>query len=374
LPVLERVFAEIDVKPGAKEETQSGIQMMRPRIYGLLEREPGAKAGVIIMHPASNFMNHHMVRALSERGIACMGLNNRYVNNDSVLLMERAIQDLGAGVKWLRDQGCNKVVLLGYSGGAALSAFYQAQAEKLTVQATPAGDPVPLVPGDLPPVDGLVFCAAHAGRSRLLLEWIDPSVTDENDAASRDPSLDMYDPANGVPYSSTFLSHYRAGQLKRRDKIESWVWERLRALRAAPGGATDQAFVVHRTFADPRFQDTTIDPSDRKPGGMWGNAKGVNYASNAIGRYTSLTAFLSQWASVSKADGPDNAAKTSCPALYVDFTADEASFPSTRDLWLKELGKRAAFHAVKGADHYIKGRPELLAEAGDVIANWVKRL
>ena len=110
--MLERVFAEIDVKPGAKEETQSGIQMMRPRIYGLLEREPGAKAGVIIMHPASNFMNHHMVRALSERGIACMGLNNRYVNNDSVLLMERAIQD-GAGVKWLRAQGCTKVVLLG---------------------------------------------------------------------------------------------------------------------------------------------------------------------------------------------------------------------------------------------------------------------
>jgi hypothetical protein len=60
--------------------------------------------------------------------------------------------------------------------------------------------------------------------------------------------------------------------------------------------------------------------------------------------------------------------------LYVDFTADEASVPSTRDLWLKALGKRAAFHAVKGADHYIKGRPELLAEAGDVIASWVKRL
>ena len=217
----------------------------------------------------------------------------------SVLLMERAIQDLGAGVKWLRAQGCTKVVLLGYSGGAALSAFYQAQAEKLTVQATPAGDPVPLVPGDLPPVDGLVFCAAHAGRSRLLLEWIDPSVTDESDAASRDPSLDMYDAANGVPYSAKFLSHYRAGQRKRRDKIEAWVWERLRTLRAMPGGATDQAFVVHRTFADPRFQDTTIDPSDRKPGGMWGNAKGVNYASNAIGRYTSFTAFLSQWASVS---------------------------------------------------------------------------
>ena len=152
------------------------------------------------------------------------------------------------------------------------------------------------------------------------------------------------------------------------------MWERLRALRAGPGGATDQAVVIHRTVADPRFQDMSIDPSDRKPGGMWGDTKGLNYASNAIGRYASLSAFLSQWAPVSQADGPSNVAKTSCPALYVDFTADEASFPSTRDLWLQSLDKRAAFHAVKGAYHCIKGRPELLAEAGDAIANFVMRL
>ncbi len=372
--MLEQVFAEIDVKPGAKTETQSGIQMMRPRIYGLLQKPLRAKAGIILMHPASNFMNHHMIAPLAERGVMCMGLNNRYVNNDSVLLMERAIQDLGAGVKWLRSQGCDKVVLLGYSGGAALSAFYQAQATELTVQATPAGDPVPLVPSDLPPVDGLVFCAAHAGRSRLLLEWIDPSVTDENDSISRDSTLDMFDPANPAPYTPDFVGSYRAGQRARRDRIEQWVWDRLRTMRAHPSGARDAAFVVHRTFADLRFIDMTIDPSDRKPGGMWGDARGTNYAPNAIGRYTSLTAFLSQWASCSQADGPENAAKSRCPALYVDFTADEASFPSTRDSWLAALGGRAAFQAVKGADHYIKGRPDLLAEAADVIADWVRAL
>lgn len=372
--MAEQIFAEIDVKPGAKSETQSGIQMMRPRIYGLLQKPKAARTGVILMHPASNFMNHHMIAPLAERGIACMGLNNRYINNDSVLLMERAIQDLGAGVKWMRAQGCEKVVLLGYSGGAALSAFYQSQATDLTVQATPAGDPVPLVPEDLPPVDGLVFCAAHAGRSRLLLEWIDPSLTDETNAISRDPLLDMYDPANSAPYTQDFVVRYRAAQLLRRDRIESWVWDRLRSMRAEPGGARDAAFVVHRTFADLRFMDMTIDASDRKPGGIWGDAKGTNYAPNSIGRYTSLTAFLSQWASCSQSDGPENAAKTKCPALYVDFTADESSFPSTRDLWMSALGRRAAFHAVKGADHYIKGRPELLAEAADVIADWVHKL
>jgi pimeloyl-ACP methyl ester carboxylesterase len=370
---FERVLAEIDVKPGIKSETQSGVQMVRPRIYGAMERPAGAKVGVIMMHPANSFMNHHMMRPLAERGVACLGLNNRYVNNDSVLLMERAIQDLGAGVTWMREQDFDKVALLGYSGGAALSAFYQAQAENLTIQATPAGDPVPLAPNDLPPVEGLAFCAAHLGRSSLLLDWIDPSVTDEADPLSRDPELDMYEPLRSIPFTPEFVELYRAAQRQRRDRIEAWVWERLRTIRAS-GLGTDQAFVIHRTFADLRFVDLAIDPSDRRPGGMWGDARDVNYAPNAIGRYTSLTAFLSQWASVSQADGPANAAKTSCPALFVDFTADEASFPSTRDAWLRSLGPRAVFCSIKNADHYIKGRPDLLSEAADAIAQWALRL
>jgi pimeloyl-ACP methyl ester carboxylesterase len=369
----ERIFAEIAVKPGIKSETQSGVQMTQPRIYGVLERPANAKVGVIMMHPANNFMNHHMIRPLTDRGVACLGLNNRYVNNDAVLLMERAIQDLGAGVKWMREQGFEKIALLGYSGGAALSAFYQAQAENLTVEATPAGDPVPLAPSDLPPVEGLAFCAAHAGRSSLLLDWIDPSVTDEADPLSRDAALDMYEPSRSVPYTQEFVERYRTAQRRRRDRIEAWVWERLRTLRSS-GLGQDQAFVIHRTFADLRFLDLSLDRSDRKPGGMWGDARGVNYAPNAIGRYTSLTAFLSQWASVSQADGPANAAKTTCPALYVDFTADEASFPSTRDAWLQSLGGRADFHSVKNADHYIKGRPDLLGEAADAIVDWIRKL
>ena len=167
---------------------------MRPRIYGLLEREPGAKAGVILMHPASNFMNYHMVRALSERGIACMGLNNRYVNNDFRAIDGASNPRFGCRRQMVAHprlhQSC---VALGILAEQPCRLSTRRRRKKLTVQATPAGDPVPLTPGDLPPVDGLVFCAAHAGRSRLLLEWIDPSLTDEGDAASRDPSLDMYD-------------------------------------------------------------------------------------------------------------------------------------------------------------------------------------
>lgn len=371
--MLERQLAEIDVKPGAAMETQSGLQMMRPRIYGAYERpRTGANTGVLMMHPASNFMNHHLLRPLAERGFCALGLNSRYINNDSILIMERVIQDIGAGVKFLRTLGCDKVVLLGYSGGAAISAFYQAQATELTVETTPAGDPVHLVPDDLPPVDGLALCAAHAGRSRIMLEWIDPALQDEGDPSTTDPALDMY--ATEPPYTPEFLARYRAAQRARRDRLEAWVMARLRHLRGSGAGATDQAFVIHRTFADPRFMDVTLDANDRKPGGMWGNARQANYAANSIGRYTSLTAFLSQWASVSNADGPANAARTRCPALYVDLTADESSYPSTRDLWLEAFGDRVTSAAVRGADHYMKGRPDLVAQTADLIADWLHKL
>jgi hypothetical protein len=88
-------------------------------------------AAAIVMHPTSNFMGHYLIAPLAHRGVACLGLNSRYAGNDTMLLV---IQDLGAGVEFLRGQGYDKVVLIGNSGCASLSAFYQAQAENLTVE------------------------------------------------------------------------------------------------------------------------------------------------------------------------------------------------------------------------------------------------
>lgn len=231
MPELQ--LAVIDVKPGAAMESQSGLQMLRPRIYGAFRAPPGPKRiAAIVMHPTSNFMGHYLIGPLAERGICCMGLNSRYVGNDTVLLMERAIQDLGAGVQYLRAAGYEKVFLVGNSGGAALSAFYQAQAEKLTATHLPDGDPTHLHPADLPPVDGIALCAAHLGRTRLMRDWIDPSVTDEHDPLSVDPELDMYDPRHRMPYDRGFLARFSAAQQARLGRIEQWCVDRLALLRS----------------------------------------------------------------------------------------------------------------------------------------------
>jgi pimeloyl-ACP methyl ester carboxylesterase len=365
----------LDVKPGAALESQSGLQMLRPRIYGAMREADGPrKVAAIVMHPSSNFMGHYLIDPLAQRGVTCMGLNSRYSGNDTVLLMERVIQDLGAGVRHLRDVGYDKVVLIGNSGGAALAAFYQAQAESLTAHHFIDGDPTHLHPSDLPSVDGIALCAAHLGRSRLMSSWIDPSVTDEHDPLSVNPLFDMYDQRHGQRYSTEFLQAFHVAQKARYDRIEQWALDRLQLLRSTPGAPRDQAFIIYRTHADPRCVDLSLDANDRLPGSVWGDARQVNYSANAMGRTTSLTAFLSQWSSRSAADGPDNLARTSVPAMLLTYTADQSTFPSTRDTWLAAGAGRLRNTNIAGGNHYLAGQPALVEQAADEIAQWAHAL
>jgi len=385
----ERRLAAIDVRAGATMESQSGLQMLRPRIYGAYEeaaraqvRAGGRRVGAIVMHPTSNFMGHYLIAPLAERGITCLGLNSRYAGNDTVLLMERVLQDLGAGVKFMRDElGCDRVVLVGNSGGAALAAYYQAEAEHFSAETMVDGDPTHIVAADLPPTCGLALCAAHEGRSHLLLRWIDPSLVDEHDGMSVDPALDMYDPAHWVDgptapprFEAAFLARFMAAQRARRDRIEARVRERLAALRATSGGPRDEAFIVYRTHADPRCLDLGLDANDRRPGSVWGDARAVNHSANAMGRTTSLTAFLSQWSSASRAGGPENLAQTSVPALLLTYTADQSTFPSTRDAWLRAGGDRIRNVGIVGGDHYLAGRADLQMRVADEIAAFAEAL
>ena len=374
--MIERQFVQLEVRPGAATETQSGLARLRPRINGAYERPANGKGkgAFLLMHPTSDFGNHPLMSPLAERGYCVMGLNSRYQNNDCTLLAERVIQDLGTGVKFLREQGHDKVVLLGFSGGAAVSAFYQSQATELTVTHTPAGDPIDLVQSDFPAAEAVLLCAAHPGRSRIFVDWLDPSVTDERDGQSVDPALDMFDPRNGPPYSPEFVSRYTKAQVERRDRIERWVRARLDHVRSKAGtNARDEAFIVHRTYADLRFVDLNLDRNDREAGGILGDARAFNYASNSIGRYTSLTSFLSQWAGCSHADGPANLAKTKCPVRFVDLTADGSCFPSTLKLWMDGIGSRGSIRQIRGADHFLRQKQHL-EETADDIAAWAESL
>jgi len=338
-------------------------------------RPQGAGNGTaaIVMHPTSNFMGHYLLAPLAARGIACMGLNSRYAGNDTMLLMETVLQDLGAGVKWLRAQGYRRVVLVGNSGGAALAAFYQSQAESLVATHFVDGLPTHLSPADLPPVDALILSAAHPGRARLLAEWLDPSVIDEADPLATDPAFDLYAGSEPVPFSAEHVARFRAAQRARRDRIEAWVWARLRMLRATPGAPSDQTFLVYRTHSDPRFLDLSLDANDRPVGSIWGDARTVNYAANAMGRFNTLRSWLSQWSSGSQADGPACLARTSVPVLLMTHTADGSTFPSTAALWRDAGGGRLVEQPIVGGDHYLAGQPALVKQSADAMEAWLAR-
>ena len=93
-----------------------------------------------------------------------------------------------------------------------------------------------------------------------------------------------------------------------------------------------------------------------------------------MGRTTSLTAFLSQWSLASRAGGPENLARTSVPALLLTYTADQSTFPSTRDAWLAAGADRIRNVDIVGGDHYLAGRVDLQAQVADEIAAFAAAL
>ena len=372
---MDKQLVEIIVKSGRAHDTQSGLQALSPRIWGAFVHPPHARVAVIVIHPTSNFMGHYLLQPLAERGVAALGLNTRYMGNDTVLLLERAIQDLGAGVQWLQSQGFERIVLIGNSGGGALVSLYQAQAEQLDIERTPDGDTIDLAPADLPRVAGIALNAAHLGRSLLMRNWIDPAVVDENDPVGTRAELDMFNRANGPAFDEAFMTRFRAAQVARLEKIDAWVVKTLREMRAVPGGPRDRAFVIHRTLADPRCLDPTIDPNDRVPGTtVWGAPYAQNYSANSMGRFTTFTGFLSQWSPQSRGDGPVNLARTSVPVLIAEHTADASVFPPDIAAWQSAAQGRCRSIRLVGGNHYLSGQPQLVTQLADEIAGFAHQV
>ena len=163
---MQGELVAIDVPRGSGYDSQSGLNNLFPQVYGRLAAEGcDRRVAFVVIHPTSNFMGHYLIGPMQQRGRAILALNTRYVANDVALIMERAIQDLGAGIRFLRQRGYERIVLCGNSGGGSLAAFYQAEAEHLSITTTPDGAPFELRPEQLPPVDGLAMLAAHPGRA-----------------------------------------------------------------------------------------------------------------------------------------------------------------------------------------------------------------
>lgn len=322
-------------------------------VSGVLRTVPGARTVVCLMHPRQDVTHHVLVPELLMRGFAVWTQGTRSVNNDLSLVHEQALLDAAAGQVFLRGRDFAAVVTLGHSGGGTLFAFYGQQAARPggeRIAATPAGRPAGLAEADMPVPDGSVFMAPHPGQGALLLRLIDPSVTDEGDPLSADPSLDPYHPANGFVappgsshYNAGFVARYRQAQHDRIARIDAGA--RRRAGEAADarrafkrsGDPADRrralaprVITVYRSDADLRSVDLSLDPNDRPYGSLFGRRPDLtNYGLVGFGRFSTPDAWLSTWSARStNADFLRCAPGVTGPVLLVELSGDQASFPA----------------------------------------------
>ncbi len=332
---------------------------------------------LVFMHPASTLQLLPVPRAMAASGAHVLCASSRYQRNDSALIMEKVLLDLGAWIRHAKEVWkYRKVVLVGWSGGGSLAVTYQAEAERPTITSTPAGDPVDLKGAGLIPADAVVFQAAHLSRGHLLSEGIDPSVKNESQPDDRDVELDIYDMRNPhrPPYAPEYIARYRAAQLARMRRITASVKETLRELEARDTGEMERGFVVHRTLADPRFLDVTLDPNDRRANWCYmGNPETVNTGPVGLARFCTLRSWLSQWSlDDACANGLVKVKTLSAPLLVIENSADDAvPQPHSKMLFDAARTSDKIFRVVKGATHYYAGQPELLAEATEIIRAWL---
>jgi len=328
----------------------------------------------VFMHPSSTLQLLPMPQALAKAGLHVLCAGSRFARNDTPLIMEKVLLDLGAYMRRAKEQwGYEKVVLCGWSGGGSLALFYQSQAERPSITATPAGDPVEIT--NLIPADGMIFQAAHLSRARMLSEWIDPSVTDEGNPDERDLELDIYNAKcpNQPPYTAAFVRRFREAQLARMRRKTAWVKETLEKLK---GDELERGFVTYRTMCDVRFMDPAVDPNDRRPRWCYlGRPETANTGPAGIGRFSTLRAWLSQWSvDDSNADGPRCARSISVPLLAIENSADDAvPQPHARIIHDAAGSRDKAFHVIKGATHYYQGQPDLLQQAVELCVGWMAK-
>jgi len=324
------------------------------------------RVACIATHYNVDFSEHYLAPLLAARGVGFLGWNTRFRGDEVHFLLEHALIDIGVGVRWLREQaGVEVVVVLGNSGGGSLMAAYQSQAVDPSLTPAP-GLPLPDAVGELVPGDLYVSLNAHAGRPEVLTAWSDPSVVDETDPLSTDPALDLF--AQALPLDAGWVARYRAAQEARNNRVTAWARAELERLSSA--GAWDRVFTFHRTWADPRFVDLALDPSERRPGCYAGDPARANRGAWGIGAASTLRTWLSMWSlEASPCRAAPHLAKVTVPSLVVQSTADRGVFPSdARAVHDSLAATDKALELVPGEHYFEDGGRE---DVADLLAAWI---
>jgi hypothetical protein len=250
----------------------------------------------------------------------------------------------------------------------------------------------------MPVPDGAVFLAPHPGQGVLLQRVIDPSVTDESDPWSTDPALDPYNPDNGFrpapqpsSYTPEFVKRYRVAQKARVQRLDAAATEMVAQARHAReiGRTTGDVMrrrrslapsiiVIHRTDADLRSVDPSLDANQRPYGSLFGSRPDLgNFGFPGFGRITTAGAWLSTWsATTSRANFVQNVSGVTSPTLLIELTGDQACFPADARQMYAGLAATDKKHVRVAGTHFggpiSPGEPTGTELAAQQIAHWLR--
>lgn len=212
---------------------------------------PKSRVAIIHIHPDGNTFNMLTPPEMAKRGYRVLTVNHHGANE-----LELFAQPLSRGIAYLRSlPGVQKVVIAGHSGGGHLVTWYQNVAEH---GPSACQGPEKLYPCDgarltgLQKPDGIIILDSTLGAFHQASS-IDPAVDNEK----RNPSLDMFIPANGyddkaksAKYSADFAKRFYAGQSARNNAIIDNALARLNALKQGKGQFSDDEPLVIRGMGE----------------------------------------------------------------------------------------------------------------------------
>lgn len=303
-------------------------------VHGILWRPAVAEdrngIGVILMHEAGDFTHHPACNGLASRGFEVLCVNGRYTNLGGMFIWDNIALDMKAAVTYLRNMPeISHVVLLGHSGGGAIMPYYQNVAENGVSVCDDAHkiDPCSNALAGMPPADAVILMDPLPGHPfARLIAW-DPSVVQEDQfgritPSMMDPSLDMFNPANGFDpshpsYSAAFVQKFYAAQSARNERLIALAQSRAAAIKAGKGYYPDnEPFIVGHQAAQLWSEDTSIASHTQAPHDMItpnGIVNGIVHSIRPVG--------ISVIGSLDKANANYGGTDSNAGALKTDVNA-----------------------------------------------------
>ena len=199
-------------------------------VYEPTEITEKAGIAVVVMHAHGDYLGFIANSELAKRGYTVIATLPS--SND---MIEAKVLNVKACVEYLRKQdGIRKVILLGHSGGATAMTAYAYLAEKGRAGLTGKiyQDYSERV-DNLPMVDGLLLLDANPGLGTVVLNSLDPNVTDESKGIGTPEILVESD-----------AKAYMKAQRNRFSRLVEYAKERLNVIKAGNGLYTDDEPMV----------------------------------------------------------------------------------------------------------------------------------